>query len=83
MARVFADTFHWIALVDGRDAWHAEAVRLASEHFDIVTCDEVLTEFLAFFADQGPPWRSTAVRLVRAILNDPGVQVLPQTRAVS
>lgn len=80
MPRVFADTFHWVALVDPQDAWHHEARAMASEQDDIVTSDEVLTEVLAFFAGQGPYLRVAAAQFVRTILNHVTIEVLPQSR---
>jgi predicted nucleic acid-binding protein len=82
VARAFADTFHWVALADRRDAWHAAARRLAVEHgpAGVVTTDEVLIEFLAFFAEQGARWREAAVRLVQTVLDSPEVEVVPQSR---
>lgn len=44
--RVFADTFYWIALTDSADEFH---VRAREVKRDIVTTDEVLTEYLTFF----------------------------------
>lgn len=44
--RVFADTFYWIALTDSADASHERAEQFTDE---IVTTDEVLSEYLTFF----------------------------------
>ena len=46
--RVFADTFYWIALTDSADHAHDRAVQFPGE---IVTTDEVLTEFRALFRE--------------------------------
>lgn len=46
MKRVFADTFYWIALTDSTDAAHERARQIAD---DLVTTDEVLSEYLTFF----------------------------------
>ena len=46
----------------------------------LVTTDEVLVEVLAFFSEYGADLRKTSVRLVRAILADPNMTVIPQTR---
>ena len=82
MKRVFADTWYWIALANPRDQDHDDAVKLSERFgpFRTITSDEVLSEFLAFFSDHGRTWRETACGLVQAILRDPNVQVLPQTR---
>jgi hypothetical protein len=47
---VFADTFYWIALTNPLDAAHGRANDVMS---DIVTTEEVLTEYLNYFSD-GP-----------------------------
>ena len=81
MTAVFADTNYWVALTDPRDQWHGRAVAaarsLASRSF--VTTEEVLTEFLAFFAERGSHFREVAVLTVRSIFLDPSVEVVPQT----
>ena len=79
---VFADTFFWVALTNSRDAHHQQAVRLDAEldRSYIVTTDEVLVEFLAFFA--GDPWqRANAATAVDRLLAEPSYVVLPQSRA--
>lgn len=84
MARVyFADTFWWIALGNPRDAWHARAVAWEAAHPNarFVTTEEILSEFLTWFAGTGPAGRALASATVRAILSDPSTQVLPQTSA--
>jgi uncharacterized protein len=82
MRTVFADTFYWIALANRRDQWHLTARDLGPKlgPVHIVTTDEVLTEFLAFFSTYGQDMRKTAVRLVRSILANPNMTVVPQTR---
>ena len=81
MSDVFADTNFWVALTDPRDQWNsaaqATACSLASRR--LVTTDEVLTEFLAFFAARGRHFREVATLTVRTILQDRSVEVVPQT----
>jgi predicted nucleic acid-binding protein len=82
MRRVFADTFYWLAITNPSDQWR-EIAATASSHLGdalIVTTDEVLTEFLAGMAGQGEYQRGLAVRMVRRILIDEDVTILPQTR---
>jgi predicted nucleic acid-binding protein len=81
MKAVFADTFYWVALSDPSDPRYREAVAAEAEFagVKIVTTDEVLSEFLTFFA--GDPWlRARAVRAVQGLLNNPGVTVISQSR---
>lgn len=82
MKTVFADAWYWIALANPRDQHHEAAKTLGPKlgpcHF--ITTDEVLVEVLAFFSEYGADMRKTAVRLVRAVLANPNVTVMPQTR---
>jgi predicted nucleic acid-binding protein len=62
MTALFTDTFYWIALADVADSAHRLALALtgdrASAH--IVTTDEVLTEYLTFFATAPEHFRRQA-----------------------
>ena len=83
MRAVFADTVYWIAMARPHDQWR-EAAKEASRRLgraEIVTTDEVLTEFLAALSKGGPRVRLAAARMVRAILSNPSVRVIPQSRA--
>jgi predicted nucleic acid-binding protein len=78
---VFADTFFWIALTNPADSRHREAhildASLAGTR--IVTTDEVLAEFLTFFASD--PWlRNRAARTVQRLLAKRSVRLIPQSR---
>jgi uncharacterized protein len=78
---VFADTFFWVALTSSQDLRHREAnkyERLLSETI-IITSDEVLVEFLAFFS--GDLWlRHRAAATVTELLTDRTVRLIPQSR---
>ena len=82
MTALFADTFYWIALADFSDNAHRRALALTAERKNapIVTTDEVLAEYLTFFATAPEQMRRKAVLNARRILDDPGVCVLPQSR---
>lgn len=82
MKTVFVDTQYWIAIARPRDAWReaASEAREAMGKALLVTTDEVLTEFLAALSKGGPRLRKAAVAMVRSILSNPNVTVLPQTR---
>jgi uncharacterized protein len=82
MKTVFADTHYWIAIALPNDPF-AAAAKKAKEQLGsviLVTTDEVLTEFLAGLCKGGPVLRQTAVTMVRAIMANPNVRVLPQSR---
>jgi predicted nucleic acid-binding protein len=78
----FADTFYWIALSSARDSAHSQALEFSRSlrSARIVTTDEVLTEFLAFFSSMGSGVRARAGRTVDSILSAKQVWVVPQSR---
>lgn len=78
----FADPFYWIALSSPRDSAHSRALEFSRSlrGARIVTTDEVLTEFLAFFSSMGSGVRVRAGRTVDSILGAKEVWVVPQSR---
>ena len=82
MNSVFADSLYWIAMVRPADPWseaaHEARARLGDVR--IVTTDEVLSEFLTALSAGGPKMRRQAARIVREIISNPGVRVIPQSR---
>lgn len=80
MKAVFADTFYWVALTNPADSRYCDV-----DAFDdllaratIFTTEEVLTEFLTFFAADA--WlRQRAAETVRELISDPEVRVFPQS----
>lgn len=79
---LFADTFYWVAVLSPRDPFHAQVMSWSrnSGPTTLITTDEVLTEVLNWFSGTGPYWRAKATTFVHDLRNDPGVDVLPQTR---
>jgi predicted nucleic acid-binding protein len=79
---LFADTFYWMALVDLNDSARQRALSITSERPEspIVTTDEVLAEYLTFFAMAPAQMRRKAVINTQRILDAPGVQVVPRSR---
>ena len=80
MTALFADTFYWIALADADDSAHRRALQITSA-VPTVTTDEVVAEYLTFFATAHENMRRKALINARRILQNPGVRVIPQTRA--
>lgn len=82
MRVLFADTFYWVALTSTEDRSHRRALEFSrAVPFDrIVTTDEVLDEYLAFFANARPSVRIQAGNTVAQLLADIHAQVFPQTR---
>ena len=83
MTTVFVDTAYWIAIVRRDDQWNeaARAARAQLGSSQLVTTDEVLTEFLTSLSGAGPHMRAEAARAVRDILAAPDIRVVPQSRA--
>ena len=75
--KVFADTFYWIALTDSNDEYHERALGIRAE---LVTTDEVLTEYLTFFCGAPSLLRREVALVVEDILRDPSVEVVAQSR---
>jgi predicted nucleic acid-binding protein len=81
MKTIFADSHYWIAIARPDDPWArtAKSARAALGEVFLVTTDEVLTEFLAALS-RGEHMRKQAGKMVRTILENPNVKVIPQTR---
>ncbi len=81
MRAVFADTFYWVALTNPADARYqdASAVDDILAGATVFTTDEVLAEFLTFFANDA--WmRNRAAETVLELLKEPDVCVVAQSR---
>jgi predicted nucleic acid-binding protein len=79
---IFADTFYWIALANPADASHqaARAFDLTNPESALVTTDEVLSEFLNYFAAGGERKRDIVVGMFDQAMKHAAIDVLPQTR---
>ncbi len=82
MRVIYADSHYWVALMLPQDQWHSKAAAAAKsvQRERLITSDEVLIEFLNFLSKYGSDARKAAIRMVRAILSDPNISVVPQTR---
>ena len=76
MKAIFADTYYWIALTVPEDAGYERAQQIKD---DIITTDEVLSEYLTFFCAAPERLRRRAAVNVQAILDDPTVRIVPQS----
>jgi predicted nucleic acid-binding protein len=83
MNELFTDTLHLVALVNPKDQWHQKSIEVetASRDFDLVTTEDVLIEFLNFYAENGRFMRSKVSMFVREILLDIRVKVIPRSEA--
>ena len=82
MKKVFVDTLYWLAIARPRDPWQTSAKKARAAIGDVfmVTTDEVLTEFLNALSPGGKYMRKQAVQMVKKILDNPNVKVIPQSR---
>jgi predicted nucleic acid-binding protein len=83
MIALFADTFYWIALADFSDSAHQRALAITTQRAasSIVTTDEVLAEYLTFFAAAPALLRRQVAASVKGILASPVIRVIPQSRS--
>lgn len=81
MNEVFADAFYWIALANPADQWH-DAVKefdKANPKASLVTTEEVLTEFLNFYAETGIYRRRIVGAMCEQVLLHPNITVISQS----
>jgi predicted nucleic acid-binding protein len=81
MNAVFADTFYWIAFTNVQDLAHerVKAFSRSAKPDVIVTTEEILTEYLNYFAAWGAHFRNKAIQNTRNILDNRAVRVIAQT----
>lgn len=82
MSALFVDTFFWVAMTDVRDASHEAAILFMEEHegASLITTDEVLVEYLTYFAAARTDLRREAAAVAANLLENPAVRVFPQSR---
>ena len=83
MKKVFADTSYWIAVTNPKDELHSlvQIINKSIKDSSILTTDEVLVEFLAYFSSKySGTMRKAASEITRRILNNTNIQVIPQSR---
>jgi predicted nucleic acid-binding protein len=83
MTEVFADTFYWIAFTNIQDTVYerAKAFMRTTPPRLIVTTEEVLTEYLNYFAAWGPDFRRTATTNIQNMRASRTVRIVPQSMA--
>jgi predicted nucleic acid-binding protein len=77
---IFVDTFYWLARIDTRDQGHRRAREISDSLADtlLLTTAAVLIELLNYFSAYGPEMRQAAAHIVRHILGNQRIEVLPQ-----
>jgi predicted nucleic acid-binding protein len=83
MTEVFADTFYWVAFTNIRDTAHerAKAFMRSAPPRLILTTEEVLTEYLNYFAAWGPEFRRTATTNLHSMRASRTVRIVSQSMA--
>lgn len=81
MNAVFADTFYWIAFTNVQDLAHerVKAFTQSAKPDVICTTEEVLTEYLNYFAAWGPHFRRKAALNIQNMLDNRTVRIVAQT----
>ncbi len=81
MNEVFADAFYWIALSNPADQWHTAVKQFDEANPDaaLVTTEEVLTEFLNFYAEAGKHRRRIVSAMCEQVLLHPNITVVSQS----
>jgi predicted nucleic acid-binding protein len=81
MSAIFADTFYWTAFTNIKDSAHeqAKAFALSAPPITIRTTEEVLTEYLNYFAAWGPKLREKIAANVHSMMVSRTLEVVPQT----
>lgn len=81
MEEIFADAFYWIALANPADQWHTAAKQFNEENPSVllITTEEVLTEFLNYFAESGERRRRIVGAMCEQVLTHPNITVILQT----
>ena len=79
----FADSGHWIALLNARDQMHekAKAVEARLGPVTVVTTQMALAEVLNHLSGEGNRLRNLAVQMARELQDNPNVEIVPQTDA--
>jgi predicted nucleic acid-binding protein len=81
MDEVFADAFYWIALANPADQWRNAAKQFDVDNADapLVTTEEVLTEFLNYYAEAGERRRKVVGAMCEQVLSHPNIAVMSQS----
>jgi predicted nucleic acid-binding protein len=78
---VFADTFYWIAVTNTDDLIHQQALSLSRTMRPdrLVTTEEVLDEYLAYFSGARRSVREHAGNVIASLIDNRKITVVPQS----
>ena len=80
MEKIIADSCYWIGLSDPRDELHGRASKARDRYrgWQLVTTEEVLTEFLAHARSSEKNRKTNSVDFLGGIIEDKNVKIIPQ-----
>jgi predicted nucleic acid-binding protein len=78
MKAIFADTFYWIALLNSRDTWHLEVIKVSQEisNSPLVISDGIIDELFAYSSKRGDLLRLKVSELYKSFRKDPNIQII-------
>jgi len=81
MKAIFADTFYWIALLNPRDTWHSQVIKVSQElsNSPLVISDGIIDELFAYSSKRGDLLRLKVSELHKSFLKDPNMQIISYT----
>lgn len=84
MNEIFVDTLHLAAVLNPKDQWHEFALAVEAEigNARLVTTENVLHEFLNFFAEFPPRMKKRAVNFVKDLYKTREIEIVPHTQEI-
>ena len=81
MKAIFADTFYWIALLNSRDTWHSQVIKVSQElsNSPLVISDGIIDELFAYSSKRGDLMRLKVSELYQNFLKDPNIKIISYT----
>ncbi len=84
MNEIFVDTLYFAAILNPKDQWHEFALMVETEIGDarLVTTENILHEFLNFFAQFPPRIKKRAADLVNDLYETREIEIIPHTQEI-
>ncbi len=84
MKAIFADTFYWIALINSRDTWHLQAIKVSQEisNSPLIISDGIIDELFAYSSKRGDLMRLKVSEIYKSFLKDPNIQIISYTTEI-
>lgn len=84
MNEIFCDTLYFKALVDRKDQYHDQALKLTAnlEAASLITTQDIFVEALNFVSGYGPTIREAMTKLLTSFLLLPNALVIDRSRSL-